>query len=77
VTLPSAAGRVGYRCGNVKTITIVGIDEADHPPGEYVVTRIVFRTNTGDLSGMGPVSVLTRAQLMGAMKFSPSLKPGI
>ena len=65
------------RRGNEKTITIVGIDEADHPPGEYVVTRIVFRTNSGDLSGMGPVSVLTRAQLMGAMKFSPSLKPGI
>jgi hypothetical protein len=77
VTVPSAAGRVGYRRGNVKTISIVGIDEADHPPGEYVVTRIVFRTNSGDLSGMGPVRLLTRAQLMSAMKFSPSLKPGI
>jgi hypothetical protein len=42
-----------------------------------VIARIVPGTNRADVSGMGPMGALTRAQLMRSMKFPPSLKPGI
>ena len=42
-----------------------------------MVARIVPGTNRADLSGMGPMGALTRAQLMTSMKVPASLKPGI
>jgi hypothetical protein len=42
-----------------------------------VVARIVPGTNRADLSGVGPIGALTRAQLMRSMKVPPSLKLGI